>query len=255
MIDREFKTVNVWWPKMPLPGNFGDILTPYIIKKLSGYASIYSPNPFQVPTLLGIGSIISKTSKLTTVWGAGTISATSKAHPESIYLAVRGPITRDLIIEQGGTCPDVFGDPALLLPKIFKAAPNPKYEVGMIPHYVDYDLVKKWYGKDRRVKVINLLNADPTVPIKEMMECKTLISSSLHGIIIANAYGIPVKWVKFSDKLAGDGVKFEDYFQSVGVKHSCTVIGEFTNVNDYLKMEPIKEIKIDIDPLLKAFPI
>lgn len=255
MIDRELKTVNVWWPKMPTPGNFGDILTPYLIKKMTGYTCNYSPNPFQVPTLLGIGSIISKTSKLTTVWGSGTISTSSKAHPESVYLAVRGPLTRDLIIEQGGICPDIFGDPALILPKILNISPNPKYELGIIPHYVDYEHARKWYAKDRRVKIINLLNADPTIPVREMMQCKTVVSSSLHGLIVANAYGIPAAWVKFSDKLAGDGIKFQDYFESVRVKHSCTVINGFVSVQDLMKIPTIKEINIDINPLLKVFPI
>lgn len=241
---------------MPRPGNFGDIITPYLIRKMSGYRAVHTPINSTSPFLISIGSIISKTSPSTTVWGSGALKATDKVHPAAQYLAVRGPITRELIIAAGGKCPEVFGDPALILPKVYDKPQKRIYDVGLIPHYVDYDKVTGWYDGNTNIKVINLLNDNIESVVNDMRQCERLVSSSLHGIIVAAAYGIPVSWVKLSDKLYGDGTKFYDFFDSVKVKHKFTYIEEKPkDFSDWLKLPYITSIDINLDPLLKSFPI
>jgi pyruvyltransferase len=255
MIDHENKTISTWWPSAPSPGNFGDILTPYLIKKISGYTAKRTNPPIKTPTFLGVGSIISRANEFTTVWGSGIMNYGDAVSNKATYLAVRGPISREVILAKGGRCPEIYGDPGLILPLIYKPTISKKYTIGIIPHYVDYEQVAAWYRKDKNVKVINLLNSDPTLPLKEILECETVLSSSLHGIIEAVAYGIPVAWVKYSDKLSGDGVKFADFFASINVDHACTVIDQIESIETMKLIKTIKTYDFDVRPLLDVFPI
>ena len=50
------------------------------------------------------------------------------------------------------------------------------------------------------------------------MACEEIVTSTLHGLICAEAYGIPVTWVKYSDKICGGQLKFQDYFLGTGRK-------------------------------------
>jgi len=69
--------------------------------------------------------------------------------------------------------------------------------------------------KSRYDNVIDILNKDPLEVARQIASCRKIVSSSLHGIIAAHAYGIPAAWVEFSNQLAGDGIKFADHFASV----------------------------------------
>lgn len=256
MINHNKKEITAWWSIKPDPGNFGDIMTPYFVKKLCGYKAVWTAIPVIKTALLSVGSTISKANYLTTVWGTGAMSALDRPTHYATYLAVRGPITRDLVLKYGGKCPAVFGDPGLLLPKFYNPEISKKYDIGFVPHYVDYEQVKSWYGDDPKVKIINLLDSDIHNVVDQMKQCKQLVSSSLHGVIVASAYGIPVTWAKLSDKLVGDGTKFQDFFQSVRVTHNKTDIFEKPAAfDDWYKLPYIKTIDIDLQPLIDAFPV
>jgi len=80
---------------------------------------------------------------------------------------------------------------------------------------------------------------------------------------VAHAYGIPAVWVKFSNKLFGDNIKFYDYFASVGIKYETEFEGSQKKVEDFTEIFknhaaislPEKEIiaQRQID-LLQTFP-
>ena len=55
--------------------------------------------------------------------------------------------------------------------------------------------------------------------IRQIAECRFILSSSLHGLIIADSMGIPNLHVEFGDRLLGDGYKFDDYYSAYGLTH------------------------------------
>ena len=220
-----------WWSKARFENskleNFGDALVPYLLQNTTSEQFQWvRPNTktkfrfFKRKHYLMIGSIISAATTHSIVWGSGIIHSKEKVK-KAKFIAVRGPKTRDRLLELDYNVPEVYGDPALLLALFFEQKPEDiKYEYGIIPHYVDYDYVKEQYSKYENIKIINLLTDDVEDVVSQFLQCKQILSSSLHGLIVAHAFRIPALWTKVSDKLTGDDIKFQDYFSSVGLKTS-----------------------------------
>jgi len=198
--------INVYWSNSR--PNFGDILTPHILDYYNIDYNMVSK--VDDASAMCIGSIIHRATNNMIVLGSGAMHSKHKLNPNADYRFVRGPLTRQKIIDEGGICPEVYGDPALLLP-LFCDESKKEYDVGIVPHYVDYDDIKVKYPTH---KVINLSNENPIEVAKEITKCRTIISTSLHGIIAAHAYGIPAAWL-IQNKLKGNNIKFRDYFSSV----------------------------------------
>ena len=253
------KTINLsWWSGMG-GRNWGDALSPVLAKHISSGAKIEYVNPIDGSNKFryySIGSIIPPASSNSEIWGSGIIQEISHVSikPISVH-AVRGPLTRKILINSGIQCPEIYGDPALLYPRFYKPKIQKKYEIGIIPHYVDQQhqwVIEK--SKVNGVKIINILGNINTV-VDEILSCDMIISSSLHGVIAADAYGIPSIWVEFSDKVLGNGFKFKDYFMSVGRTDLRPI-----RINMHTRLIDIKQsilpyrIKIDLDALYESCP-
>ena len=203
--------------------NYGDVLGKYLVEKISGN-KVYFVNPRQwsiknlwSPVYATAGSILAHVNKHCVVWGSGIIKTDERVE-RAKFLAVRGPETRTNLIKQGYTVPDIYGDPALLMPLYYTPTIVKKFKLGIIPHYTDYQLIRERYEDDDGICIIDLMTNDVERTTEQILSCEYLVSSSLHGLIIGHAYRIPSLWVEFSDRLFGDGVKFIDYFKSVGVE-------------------------------------
>jgi hypothetical protein len=199
--------------------NFGDIITPYLVAKLTGKRAILFWPGSKMARLfrhsIMTGSIISHSRPGTWVWGSGIISR-NDAIAGGRFLAVRGPLTAAHLAAMGFVPPTVYGDPGLLLPLVYDRPVNRAYRYGIVAHYVDHAAISALLPDDE-VLLIDLLTDDIETVIDKIRSCERVLSSSLHGLIVAHSYGIPAAWWKFSDKLGGDDVKFHDYYASVGL--------------------------------------
>lgn len=246
--------------------NFGDILSLYLVKKISiRRVIVINPLSFIFRKILKhyfvIGSIISKANKNSIVWGSGIIRANDNIKGGK-FIAVRGPLTRNRILNLGFQCDEIYGDPAILTPFFYNPPlKKEKKLIGVIPHYVDFSMIYEVFKNKSEFKIINLLNNNVETVIDEIISCNKIISSSLHGIIIGQSFGIPSIWVRFSDKLVGDDIKFYDYFESMGISYNkifelndCENIDLLFRENGKLSLPEKKMIKYRQEILLNSCP-
>lgn len=159
--------------------------------------------------IFAIGSILDWADKRTVVWGSGFRDYNSKCSAKEIK-AVRGYRTRNLLDKKYAKIP--VGDPALLLPLIIKKEPtNKTYKLSLIPHFKD-----KTNGSftNSSLHIIDIQTHDVAKFVKDITTSECILTSSLHGLIISHAYGIPALWVKGVNTGSSD-FKFYDYLSSV----------------------------------------
>ena len=226
---------------------------------MSGKKVMYCPRDDH-EKLCAIGSIISSsTIKFGgTFWGSGS-------HVESVeffdsnpkFLAVRGPLTRNMLLDAGYNCPEIYGDPALFLPEFYPKKCTKKYKLGIVCHWRHREKLTC----DNSVLFIDILRKEDEITkfVDEICSCEKVISSSLHGIIIANAYGIPAKWFMLEGfPLEGNPYKkFHDYFLSVNMPiqdplmlKENAIITENNNFNINMTVD----LKINLNNLKDVFP-
>lgn len=202
------------------PGNFGDWVGPLIFARRRGRPPLHYrfKQKRRGGAYVAAGSIMRyiKTPDSAVVWGTGIISREDRfARPKAIH-AVRGPLTRRRCRELGYNCPEVYGDPAILLPEVLGTpAVEVTHELGIVPHYVHFEEATARFA-GMPVRVIDVLRPVAAV-VRDILSCRATLSSSLHGLIVSHSYGRPSAWVNFANPLNGDGVKFHDYYLAGGV--------------------------------------
>jgi hypothetical protein len=287
--------INLKWAKSEKLNKFnlGDDLGPYIIKELSGsrikYIYYYTGRVratksiiykllkfdfkrlrildyiyslFMANYIISIGSILYYTSNRTIVWGSGMMSKDGNICSKSKYYAVRGLETLKRLRQIGVKGDIAIGDPALLISLIYKPKTKKKYKLGIIPHYIHFDEVCGMI-KNKEILVINLNSPNVEALLEEICSCENIISTSLHGIIVPHSFKINSIWCNLVDKkLAGDNVKFADYFSSVGIHNYSpydienindieSIIDIINNSNVSVPQIDIKNIQMD---LIRAAP-
>lgn len=203
--------------------NFGDFVGPYLISKITGKPVLNISNS-QYPGIMSVGSIIQMLDrKDIVIWGSGLmykltdeyIKVFKKYNPE--ILSVRGRETAKFLSEAGINVPDqsFYGDPALILPLFYKPSINGPKKIGICPHYIHKAYFLENIADKDYLKIIDV-QQDVEFVVDAINSSTVCISTSLHGLIIAQAYGIPWVWLEIYDNnLAGDDFKFKDFFSTL----------------------------------------
>jgi pyruvyltransferase len=205
---------------------------------------------------VAIGSILGTANSRTTVWGSGFIieGETVQEPPKAIH-AVRGPLTRAALLKAGINCPEVYGDPALLLPRFFNPDVGKQFQIGIIPHFLDKS--HPWIQKHQNNPDVLIIDVQGNIWefVRAVKSCQVVLSSSLHGLICADAYGVSNVWIQLSDRVIGGNFKFYDYRLSIGAGEPVPIrVSTDTSLDAIAGMEELPELKIDLRKLLLACP-
>lgn len=251
--------VRLFWWEQPYPGNLGDIVNPYVVEKATGIPPKWEGRGLG---LCAIGSVIKFAKNGSRVWGSGTPNSDDKLAAGAIYHAVRGPLTRDLVIRNGGTCPEVYGDPAWLLPILYPRLKKASHKTGLILHFTHEEMSTPVGPGVKRIDIRRVGYDQIEAFLDEMHDCERIISSSLHGVIIAQAYGIPACLATVTTsttQIHGDGIKFDDYYQSIGHDRAPEAVdlSKLRTVDHHCIAEDrflLAKKPIDLPALLEAAP-
>jgi hypothetical protein len=213
-----------WYSGNP---NFGDWCGPHLLNRMTGLAPIQNGRTSSKGRILySVGSILGWIKRNDVdVWGSGLMRPLTEDELEvrrnltgvRIH-AVRGKLTRDYLVDNvGWNVPEVYGDPALLLPRYYTAAVRGG---GGRPVILPHAVHRKYFAEyaERYKPDVDIVDVrgDFRDVVDSNVNASAVVSSSLHGIIVAQAYGVPWIWLRVSDHaLAGGDFKFDDFFTNL----------------------------------------
>ncbi len=223
---------------IPYGYNFGDVIGSTVNNFASRGAThlTYTKERTGNGTLLvTLGSIlhhVQKTTKKVYLWGTGHVGAKyhdsrawinwSNTHPLMEVLAVRGQLTLDflfankLVTNATVKSDVVLGDPALILPYIYpqcRRDTDPPRPICLVLHNNDKKINRTEFPSELIVENIWHSSLDYHEMLENIIECELVVSSSLHGIIVAEAFGVPARWIQFPGSAKSEGeYKYCDYY-------------------------------------------
>ncbi len=243
--------VNVdWWLLSELGVNLGDALSPVVVGEMLSRHGIAADEPVgRTAFLAAVGSVLGMGFNDSVVWGSGLLDvrAPKLLRPRVKRLdirAVRGPRTASELRARGYDCPNVFGDPAVLLPLFYQPQ-----DAG-----VRRDVLYASHIRDRALfpaEAFSLQTDDYRAYVDAVVASELVVTSSLHAIIIAECYGVPAVLVS-SERLGFSSFKFEDWYLSTG-RSSFPVAA---SVEEAATLDPpsLPEVGPLQEALIESFP-
>ena len=241
--------LDLFYWKSKLGVNFGDYLSSVIVTKIAADRGYFLDEELAInKRLLAIGSVLHFAKDNDIVWGSGVNGKVDpKLHvfKQLDVRAVRGPLTRRYLMDRGISVPEIYGDPALLLPELlpmrFKRNVEAAKGSWIVPNLHDLPLVKEMEN------VISPLQPWWRV-VNQIIAAEYIISSSLHGLVLADAFGVPCRYLRISE--TENIFKYNDYALGVGRAD----LRFATSVDSAMDMGPMPAVGINTAPLRDAFP-
>ncbi|MCK7616249.1 polysaccharide pyruvyl transferase family protein [Roseibium sediminicola] len=258
-----------WKPKSSI--NFGDEIGPMVVealcRKIGLDLEIVPTVATKKSKLLAVGSVIHEANDGDVVWGVGVNSKHSRKLAKGtdiMFNAVRGPLTRSILLNDGFDCPEIYGDPGLLFPMLFdkeiracrgrleraaEALGTTMPETLVIPNLND-DRFLPQLAQPKPDKSIMVLrpNLNPITIAAYISAAKYVISSSLHGLVFADVYRKSI--VRMISQYEPE-FKYTDYYEGTG----RSVPMAYPTVEAALDGDFVHALEWNPEPLIRAFPL
>ncbi|MBJ7281417.1 MAG: hypothetical protein JHD31_06105 [Rhodoluna sp.] len=229
----------VWWVR-PFPGNFGDWLSPLIVSQYTDN-KIFFQSPVKIASkkhMIGLGSIGRFIKPNSVVVGTGISTDELTLAKSATYVSVRGPVTARVVKESGGPTVESFGDPGVLISRIFpvtRSTTNGK--VALVRHFTHKPIP---LVLDSNMEELDIFTSHPD-DIKTLVHSLNLydrvVTSAMHIFITCQSYGIPcalITFEGFADSVHGNGIKYGDYAEGVGLASISPIpVGLNLNIIDF----------------------
>jgi len=240
--------------------NFGDALSPLICEAISGRRIVHAKA--SQADLIAVGSLLHRLkeywfSHKVHVWGTGYIEQPRSHRSRHYYHAVRGKLSANALNNQ--QIP-TLGDPGLLSDILLPTSKrrSKQFRIGLVAHYKDKanPTLQALSDRNADITVIDIF-LPPVEFLEKIYQCEVILSSAMHGLIAADALGIPNGWIKLSEDLRGNDFKFHDYYSVFNLTPSAGTLS-LNNVHQLAEdiANSYRRDNIDVikKELLKAFP-
>jgi hypothetical protein len=215
-------TLRLAWTHKPLGGNYGDWLSPYIVRRVTGARIVHADlgEARRYPHLLPLGSIITYANRHSSVFGAGVNSASDHIDPSADFRLVRGHVTRDLLPRQARSSEIGCCDPGFFLGHLYRPrepkVPGRRLLIPHINHYDQFGAVEH-EGFDL-VDARRCRAADVEALIDEIAGASEVVTSAMHIFVTCCVYGVRCALIKpahAATGVSGDGIKYRDCMSPV----------------------------------------
>jgi len=258
-----------WWRGGGGQGNYGDKLGPAIIQALSGQQVQFCS--IEDADILAIGSVLetwfwphdSWSHYSGFIWGVGRMLG---KHPiqfrNARFAAVRGHLTEHSLSSSIIT-PVAVGDPGLLCPALHHPVRAPRFKLGVWPHWSE---LHNPHFRRLIESSPDICLIDPCGDIRstldQVVSCEAIASSSLHGLITADAFQIPNCWIRLNsgnEDTAGMPLfKYLDYYSgystSAPVPSSLTAETKLDSILMKASLSHHSSVSGLQETLLRVFP-
>ena len=278
--------------------NVGDSISPLIVAAISGRPVRHANMGEPVERLAAVGTIgHAMHYGHVHLWGSGLDASINPLAcgepyappPDTIVEvhAMRGPISAGVLRRLGIDAPAVYGDPAYLLPHIWPMREVPKvYELGVVLHLTELEMktvvahprpeYRRYVVPEslrRSVRLISMYASDNVEAMRAKVAlicaCKAIVSTSLHGLAFADAYGVPAAWFGYydhgltqsdpCDESIRMDHRFRDLFAAMRAPASIysTPRNEEADWDDAIRavQDRVAPSGFDAKPLFDAFPL
>lgn len=208
-----------WWVEKP---NFGDRISKDIVAHVSGREVVWGTP--RACDLFAVGSILlfarrafstPRPGRRPVIWGSGLARPIRTDFVRNVdFAAVRGPLTATLLELPGMP----FGDPGLLVSELVPKPRERHDRIGLVLHHskrLDTKIGARLVA-DGRFELIDVADADHMRTVERIAQCRHVVSSSLHGLVVADAFGVPNTWLDPSGIHEVARLKFYDYALGIG---------------------------------------